>query len=296
MPPPAPHWPPDRRSTVKALMTIDVWMQHPTQRFLRSDMLASLRRWTGGSIPDADIPIEATVASMDAADVGLGLLSAWRGPGGQDLISNDEVAEWIGLHPSRFAGLATVDLDRPMEAVRELRRRVGDGFVGLRVVPWLWNAPPTDRRYYPLFAECVESALPFCTQVGHTGPLRPSETGRPIPYIDQVALDFPELVIVCGHVGYPWTEEMVAVARKHENVYIDTSAYAIKRLPQELIRFMKTGTGQRKVLFGTNYPMMSHAHALAGFDELGLDDDARRDFLYGNAERVFGLANRKVKT
>ncbi|MEB3979677.1 amidohydrolase family protein [Mycobacterium sp. 663a-19] len=271
-------------------MTIDVWMQHPTVRFLRSDMLASLRRWTGGSIPDADIPIEATIAAMDAAGVDLGLLSAWRGPNGQDLVSNDEVAEWIRLHPNRFAGLAAVDLDRPMEAIRELRGRVRDGgFVGLRVVPWLWNAPPTDRRYYPLFAECVERGVPFCTQVGHTGPLRPSETGRPIPYIDQVALDFPELVIVCGHVGYPWTEEMVAVARKHENVYIDTSAYTIKRLPQELIRFMKTGTGQRKVLFGTNYPMIAPAHALAGLDELGLTDEARHDFLHGNAGRVFRL-------
>ncbi|MCV7441486.1 amidohydrolase [Mycobacterium paraense] len=274
-------------------MTIDVWMQHPTQRFLRSDMLASLRRWTGGSIPDTDIPIEATIAAMDAGDVGFGLLSAWRGPNGQDLVSNDEVAEWVGSHPTRFAGLAAVDLDRPMAAVRELRRRVQEGFVGLRVVPWLWDAPPTDRRYYPLFAECVESGVPFCTQVGHTGPLRPSETGRPIPYIDQVALDFPELVIVCGHVGYPWTEEMVAVTRKHENVYIDTSAYTIKRLPDELVRFMKTGTGQRKVLFGTNYPMITHTHALAGLDELGLSDEARRDFLRGNAERVFGLeANR----
>lgn len=108
-----------------------------------------------------------------------------------------------------------------------------------------------------------------------------------------MALDFPELVIVCGHVGYPWTEEMVAVARKHENVYIDTSAYTIRRLPDELIRFMKTGTGQRKVLFGTNYPMITHAHALAGLDELGLDDEARHDFLHGNAERVFRLeANR----
>lgn len=274
-------------------MTIDVWMQHPTQRFLRSDMLASLRRWTGGSMPDAEIPIEVTVAAMEAAGVELGLLSAWLGPAGQDLVSNDEVAQWIALHPNRFKGLATVDLDRPMAAVRELRRRVAEGFVGLRVVPWLWNAPPTDRRYYPLFAQCVESGVPFCTQVGHTGPLRPSETGRPIPYIDQVALDFPELVIVCGHVGYPWTEEMVAVARKHENVYIDTSAYTIARLPDELIRFMKTGTGQRKVLFGTNYPMIAHAHALAGLDDLGLSDEARRDFLRDNAERVFRL-QRKV--
>jgi predicted TIM-barrel fold metal-dependent hydrolase len=278
-------------------MTIDVWMQHPTLRFLRSDMLASLRRWTGGAMPETDVPIEATVASMDSAGVDLGLLSAWRGPNGQDLVSNDEVAEWILLHPSRFAGLATVDLDRPMVAIRELRRRVrDDGFVGLRVVPWLWNAPPTDRRYYPLFAECVELGVPFCTQVGHTGPLRPSETGRPIPYIDQVALDFPELVIVCGHVGYPWTEEMVAVARKHENVYIDTSAYTVRRFPQELVRFMKTGTGQRKVLFGTNYPMIAHSHALAGLDELGLTDEARLDFLHGNAERVFGLAKREANT
>ena len=274
-------------------MTIDVWMQHPTPRFLSGDMFASLRRWTGGAIPDDEVPIEATLAAMDEGGVDLGLLSAWRGPNGQDLISNDEVAQWIRLHPSRFAGLATVDLDQPMAAVRELRRRVReDGFVGLRVVPWLWNAPPTDRRYYPLFAECVELGVPFCTQVGHTGPLRPSETGRPIPYIDQVALDFPELVIVCGHVGYPWTEEMVAVARKHHNVYIDTSAYTTKRLPDELIRFMKTHTGQRKVLFGTNYPMITHTHALAGLDELQLGDEAGRDYLHGNAERVFRLMQR----
>jgi predicted TIM-barrel fold metal-dependent hydrolase len=270
-------------------------MQHPTQRFLHSEMLASLRRWTGGSMPDTDIPIDATIQAMDEADVRFGLLSAWLGPNGQDLVSNDEVADWVQTHPGRFAGLATANLDRPMAAVRDLRRRVDEGFVGLRVVPWLWNAPPTDRRYYPLFAQCVESGIRFCTQVGHTGPLKPSETGRPIPYIDQVALDFPELLIVCGHVGYPWTEEMVAVARKHENVYIDTSAYTIKRLPEELIRFMKTGTGQRKVLFGTNYPMISHEHALAGLDDLGLSDEARRDFLHDNAERVFKLQRKVAK-
>jgi predicted TIM-barrel fold metal-dependent hydrolase len=276
-------------------MTIDVWMQHPTPRFLRSDMLASLRRWTGDAIPDGQIPIEVTLAAMDEAEVDFGLLSAWRGPNGMDLISNDEVLEWVSRYPGRFAGLATADLSRPMVAVRELRRRICDGFVGLRVVPWLWDAPPTDRRYYPLFAECIELGVPFCTQVGHTGPLRPSETGRPIPYIDQVALDFPELVIVCGHVGYPWTEEMVAVARKHENVYIDTSAYTTKRLPAELLRFLMTGTGQRKVLFGTNYPMIRHAHALAGLDNLGLTEDARRDYLHRNAERVFALTRKQVR-
>ena len=270
-------------------MTVDVWMQHPTPELLADTMFASLRRWTGDTIPETEIPIEATLAAMDAGGVDIGLLSAWHGPG-RELVSNDAVAGWVRAHPDRFAGLAAVDLDRPMAAVRELRRRVrDDGFVGLRVVPWLWDAPPTDRRYYPLFAECVELGVPFCTQVGHTGPLRPSETGRPIPYIDQVALDFPELVIVCGHLGYPWTEEMIAVARKHRNVYIDTSAYTVKRLPPEFVAFMKTRTGQARVMFGTNYPMITPEHALAGLDDLGLDGSARAAYLHDNAARVFTL-------
>jgi predicted TIM-barrel fold metal-dependent hydrolase len=173
--------------------------------------------------------------------------------------------------------------------VRELRRCVTElGFRGLRVVPWLWDAPPTDRRYYPLYATCVELGVPFFTQVGHTGPLGPSETGRPIPYIDQVALDFPELVIVGGHIGYPWTEEMVAVARKHENVYIDTSAYTARRYPPELVRYLQKD-GRRKVLFGTNYPMIAPQKALEHLDALGLDDEVRELFLRGNARRLLGL-------
>ncbi|MGH3725218.1 MAG: amidohydrolase family protein [Mycobacterium sp.] len=271
-------------------MTIDVWMQHPTLRFLGNDMFASLRRWTGQSGPDTELPIELTLAAMDAGAVEVGLLSAWRGPNGLDLISNDDVAQWTRAHPTRFAGLATVDLDQPMHAVRELRHRVRqDGFVGLRVVPWLWNAAPTDRRYYPLLAECVELGVPFATQVGHTGPLRTSETGRPIPYIDQIALDFPELSIVCGHVGYPWTEEMIAVARKHPNVYIDTSAYTTKRLPQTLVDFMKSRSGRRKVMFGTNYPMIMASHALEHLAALQLDAEAKALFLHDNAARVFNL-------
>jgi predicted TIM-barrel fold metal-dependent hydrolase len=174
-----------------------------------------------------------------------------------------------------------------MEAVRELRGRSDEGFVALRIVPWLWALPPTDRRYYPLYAACVDLVIPFCTQVGHTGPLRPSETGRPNPYIHEVALDFPELVIVCGHIGYPWTSEMIAVA-EHPNVYIDTSAYAAHRYPPELVDYMK-GRGKTMVLFGPNYPMMTATRALARLNDLGLDAETRDLFLAGNARRVFAL-------
>ena len=74
-----------------------------------------------------------------------------------------------------------------------------------------------------MFVACCELDVPYCTQIGHTGPLMSSELGRPI-YLDRVALDFPELKIVAGHIGYPWTDEAIAVATKHEDVYIDTSA------------------------------------------------------------------------
>jgi uncharacterized protein len=134
----------------------------------------------------------------------------------------------------------------------------------------------------------VELGVPFFTQVGHTGPLRPSETGRPIPYIDQVALDFPELVIVGGHIGYPWTEEMIAVCRKHENVYIDTSAYVPRRFPPELVAYMGSRSGRNKVLFGTNFPMIGHQQALEGLGDLGLDDEVRDLYLEGNARRLLG--------
>jgi len=270
-------------------MAIDAWMQHPTLRFLGQEMFASLQRWTGGTMPTDELPITLTVAQMDAAGVTQATLSAWHGPTGAT-ISNDEVAGWVREHPDRFVGLAAVNLAKPMEAVRELGRRVSeDGFKGLRILPWLWEAAPTDRRYYPLYAACVELGVPVCTQVGHTGPLRPSEVGRPIPYIDQVAIDFPELTIVGGHIGYPWTEEMVAVARKHENVHIDTSAYTPKRYPPELIRYLQSASGRHKVLWGSNYPMIQPAAALEGLDELGLDAETHALFTEGNAKRIFGL-------
>lgn len=269
-------------------MPVDVWMQHPTLAFLRHDMFASLRRWTGGAIPDEPPPIEVTIGVMDEADVSYGLLSAWHGPSGV-MIGNDEVAGWVAAHPGRFGGLAAVDLRRPVEAVRELRRCVQElGFKGLRVIPWLWELPPNHRRYYPLYAECVELGVPFCTQVGHTGPLRSSEPGRPIPYLDDVALDFPELTIVAGHIGYPWTEEMVALARKYENVYIDTSAYTARRYPAELVRYLRAD-GRHKVMFGSNFPMIAPGRALEHLDALELDDEARELFLESNARRVFGL-------
>jgi predicted TIM-barrel fold metal-dependent hydrolase len=251
-------------------------------------MFASLRRWIGMDKIPEQIPIASTLGAMAAGGVNQALLSAWWGPQGP-ILSNADVYEAVQAHPDRLFGVASVDLYRPVDAVRELRRCVRDlGFRAVRVVPWLWNLPPDDRLYYPLYAECVDLAIPFCLQVGHTGPMRPSEPGRPIPYLDRVALDFPDLTIVAGHIGFPWTNEMICLATKYPNVYIDTSAYKASRYPPELVAYLQ-GHGRKKVMFGTNFPMIQFADALKDIQSLGLDDDARRLFLFENARRVFHL-------
>ena len=128
-------------------------MQHPNAEWIRNPMFASLRRWKPGKWAETSQPIEATLAEMDQAGVSVAMLNAWHGPSGP-MISNDEVAHYCRAHPDRFVGIASVDLYRPMDGVRELRRRVRqDDFKGLRVLPWVWGLPPDDRRYYPLYAD-----------------------------------------------------------------------------------------------------------------------------------------------
>lgn len=111
---------------------------------------------------------------------------------------------------------------------------------------------------------------------------------RPIPSLDRVALEFPELTIVGGHIGYPWTAETIALARKYPNVYIDTSAYTSERYPAELVDYLR-GHGRDKVLFGSNHPAWPPADCLRGLDALGLDEQVRERFPAGNARRVFAL-------
>jgi len=266
---------------------IDAWAQHPTLRHITDPIFESLRRWTRSEAPTEEPPVAQTTALMDAAGVGRALISAWVAPRNV-MISNDEVASFVAQAPERLIGVGSVDIAKPMAAVHEIRRCVNElGFKAIRVLPWLWEVPPTDRRFYPVYTACCDLGVPFGTQIGHTGPLMPSEVGRPI-HLDQVLIDFPELVVVGGHIGYPWTDEAIAVADKHRNFFIDTSAYAARRYPAALVEYLR-GRGRKKVLFGTNYPMITPAQALTGLDELGLDDETSALFLAGNARRVFAL-------
>jgi len=269
---------------------IDAWAQpaNGRGRTLLPEVVRLFEKSGSAHLLDQPLSPAQTVAEMDKAGVEKLMLAAWCRPQGW-VFSNDEIAEYSRAFPERFIGVATVDLSKPVAAVHELERAVLElGCKALRIVPWLWNLPPNHRLYYPLYVKCVELDIPFCTQVGHTGPLMPSETGRPVPYLDEVALDFPELRIVAGHIGHPWTEEMIGMAWKHDNVYIDTSAYLPRYYPAQLLQFMQS-YGTDKVLFGSNFPQLSLERCMRQVEELGLSDAVKARFLHENARRVFKL-------
>ena len=274
----------------REIQVIDAWAQPASKELMQGvPEIARLFKQSGNAeLLEKGMEPAQMVEAMDRAGIQTVMLSAWHRPGGW-VFSNDDVAEILRAFPGRFEGVAAVNLENPVEAVRELDRAVRElGFKALRVIPWLWNRPPNDNLYYPLYVKCIELDIPFCTQVGHTGPLKPSETGRPIPYIDEIALTFPELRIVGGHIGYPWTDEMIALAWKHENVYIDTSAYLPRYYPMQLIHFMQT-YGKEKVLFGTNFPQLSFEKCVEHARKLGLPEEVEAKFFRDNARRVFKL-------
>lgn len=230
---------------------------------------------------------------MDEAGVDQICLTAWNRPG-KVLFSNADICRYTDAYPDRIFGLVSVDLHDPVKAVKDFDYYVREeNFKGLRVVPWLWNLPPTDAHYWPLFVKCVELDVPFLTQIGHTGPLCPSEVGRPIPYIDSIALKFPDLKIIGGHLGYPWAAETVAVAWKHKNVYIDTSAWSPKYYAPEFLTFANT-TGRKKVMFGTNFPQLQWKDCVRNVNDhlvktRRLREDHVADFMGLNAQRVLKL-------
>jgi len=190
--------------------------------------------------------------------------------------------------PGRIVGLFGINPREGMDGVRRLEQSVREGpFIGAHLHTYGFGIPVNHRRYYPFYAKCAELGIPVVMQVGHSAERMPSEMGRPI-HIDDIALDFPELTIVGAHTGWPWVEELVALAWKHRNVYIGTSAHHPKYWDKSLVQFANS-RGRGKVLWGTDYPVMDYADALAAIDALPLKDAARDLVVAGAARSIFKL-------
>jgi predicted TIM-barrel fold metal-dependent hydrolase len=200
-----------------------------------------------------------------------------------------EVLRCLDLAPDLLVGVVWTDpVEGIMKAVRELEQFVKDyPICGFKLEPFYLRRNPTDRIFYPLYAKCEELGLTLHTQVGGTGPLLPSRTGQPL-YIDEVALDFPDLRIVCGHVGSPWVDEMIHVAWKHDNVYIDTSARLPRHFEPAFAKYLRS-YGQDKCIFATDWPLLDYTGTLKQVEALELPPHVADKFLAGNAVRAFRL-------
>jgi hypothetical protein len=242
------------------------------------------------------VPIETYLEKMDRAGIERSLLIAVRAGDinikGGFAIPYETVHKICQQYPDRFSGLAGVDPFKGMQGLRELEQAVKEyGFVGAHLYPHWCGLPPDHAKYYPYYTKCAELDIPIMMQVGHnlvySRERRLPSVGRPI-CLDQVAIDFPELKLLGIHIGVPWTDEMISMCWKHENVFTAGDAYAPKYWPESFVHYANT-YGKEKVLFGTDWPVIDPERAVKEVDELKFRDDAKQLLMRDNALRVFKL-------
>ncbi len=232
---------------------------------------------------------EQLIAAMDAAGVEVILatdLLAWsyRRQERFALDMTSRIAELTTRYPGRIYGLADYDPFQIGASLEKLERDVTEhGYKGVYVHVYGYDIGLDHRKMYPLYARCEQLGVPVSMQVGHVLEAMPSEHGRPIQ-LDRIACDFPKLTLIGTHTGYPWVEEMIAVATKWPNVYINVSAWLPRYFGPSLVRFMRGRTGSQKVLFG-----LSWTRYLEEFDKLDISEERARAILVDNPRRVHGL-------
>ena len=145
--------------------------------------------------------------------------------------------------------------------------------------------PPTDAVYFPLYTKCCELDLPLCMNTGLPGPPLPGEAQNPI-HLDRVCLRFPELKLCMIHGADPWWDTAIRLMLKYKNLRLMTSAWSPKRLPESLLHFMRT-RGTDRILFASDYPVLSMERCLGEAAALDLPDDVRAAWLHDNAEAFF---------
>ena len=198
--------------------------------------------------------------------------------------------QFVEQRPDRFSlAINGVDLLHPVASLRELEALVADLPVTYTTTgPSFWGDgqyPPTDAAYYPLYYKCAELDLPLCMNTGIPGPPIPGEVQNPI-YLDRVCYRFPELRLCMIHGADPWWDIAIRLLMKYDNLRLMTSAWSPKRLPESLLHFMRT-RGRKKVLFGSDWPVLRMRRVIPEVLALDLPADVRDDYLFHNAHEFF---------
>jgi uncharacterized protein len=281
-----------RMLDVGRLMAIDVHvhLEH-TQGESAADQAA--KKYFGAS---ADRDWDALADYYRTRKIGCVVFTVDEKLTGRPQVSNDAVADFAARNADIAMAFASLDPTRGADAVSEARRLVASGTVhGLKLHPPIQQFFPNDRVAYPLYEIFAEARLPVIFHTGHSGigtGMRGGggvrlKYGHPMP-IDDVAVDFPDMPIIMAHPSFPWQDEAISICLHKPHVYIDLSGWSPKYFSPTLVQYANTLL-KTKVLFGSDYPMLTPERWLADFEKLAIRDEVRPLILKENAMRLFGF-------
>ena len=243
----------------------------------------------------SSLPFEDFLDDMKKSGISLAVLQAEYSYGNIHQL-NKRVGETVKKHKGLLIGFAGIDPTASETPVSDLDRYINDWDMrGLNLQPWVQGWACNDKRYYPLYSYCQQKRIPVAVHSSINFSVnRKIEYSHPL-YLDEIACNFPELTIIANHAGWPWVNEMVAVAWKHPNVYLETGGVSPKYL-------QKPGTGwdlfltygnsvlQDQILFATD-SLIPHERVVKELDELPMKDRVKEKFLYENAMRILNLSS-----
>ncbi len=215
---------------------------------------------------------------------------------GHPALPSEDIAEAAAEHADVLIPFGSVDPHRGPAAVERARRLVEQhGVRGFKFHPSLQAFSPDDPQFTPLWAAVEELGVPALFHTGQNGIGAGLPGGRGIKLrysnpllLDDVAADFPGLTVILAHPSVPWQAEAISMATHKANVYIDLSGWRPKYFPPELVR-AAGGMLNHKVLFGTDYPLITPERWLEDFEELDIDPARLPRILKDNAATVLGL-------
>jgi predicted TIM-barrel fold metal-dependent hydrolase len=195
------------------------------------------------------------------------------------------ILDFTTSYPGRFYIAASPRLKKGMKALWAMEDLARDyPVIMARVTPFELDLPPGDPIYYPLYAKCIEMDIPVGVNTGLPGPPVPGECQHPM-YLDRVCLHFPQLKLIMQHGADPWWDIAIRLMIKYPNLYLMTSAYSPKYLPESLLHYMNT-RGKHKIMFASDHPVLSMDRCLEEAQALDLREGVLEKYLYDNAHAV----------
>ncbi|HTR46953.1 MAG TPA: amidohydrolase family protein [Verrucomicrobiae bacterium] len=215
---------------------------------------------------------------------------------GRPQVSNDSVLEFAAQNADIMIPFVSIDPTRGPGAIAEARRLVATGKVrGFKLHPPIQQFFPNDPTVYPFYRVIEEAGVPVVFHTGHSGIGTGTPGGGGIRlkfgnpmYIDDVAVDFPDLKIILAHPAFPWQDEQISICLHKRNVYIDLSGWSPKYFAPSLIQYGNSLL-KNKLLFGSDYPLITPDRWLADFAKAAFKDEVRPLILKDNAVKLFGL-------